>query len=181
MNNIQILHLAKIKTLFFVFAFTALAVLTPLAAHYFGGPLAGRMFLPMHIFVLVAGLVLGWRAGLFVGVLTPLISYSLTHLPPATVLPFVAIEMAAYGLLAGLLRKNFKLNIWWALLGAMAFGRAAAWLAVLIWPTKIAAGQYIFGAVLDGWRGILLQILLVPVLMKAIGRFLGDEKNGETN
>lgn len=174
--NVHILHFTKIKTLAFSIVFTALAVLAPLAAHYFGAAEAGRMFLPMHIFVLVAGLALGWRAGLAVGILTPLISHSIFGLPPLMVLPFILVELAGYGLFCGLLRKNFKLNIWWALLGAMVFGRAIVWFAILAAPTKLIAGQYILGAVLDGWRGILLQLILVPAAVKIIGEFLRDEK-----
>lgn len=173
--NAQILQQVKIKTLFFSLVFTGLAVAAPFAAHYFGGPLAGRAFLPMHIFVLVAGLLLGWRAGLFVGVLTPFISYSLTHMPPAAILPFVILEIAAYGFFAGFLREKFKLNVYWALLGAMVFGRALVWLAILILPTKLAAGPYILSAVSNGWRGIIIQILAVPIIVKGLGQYFKNQ------
>ncbi|TSC53614.1 MAG: hypothetical protein LiPW39_175, partial [Parcubacteria group bacterium LiPW_39] len=115
MMNLHVLKLTKIKTLSFVAAFTVLSVITPMAAHYFGGPTAGRIFLPLHFFVLTAGLLLGWRAGLVVGILTPLISYSVSGMPLLLVLPFVTMEVAAYGFFAGLLRENVK-NIWVALI-----------------------------------------------------------------
>lgn len=175
MTNLQVLKLTKIKTAVFVLAFTALAVATPMAVHYFGGAAAGRVFLPMHFFVLTAGLLLGWRAGLAVGVLTPLISFLITGMPLAAVLPFVAIETAAYGLFAGLLKENIK-NIWAALGGAMILGRIFLWLGIAILPTKLIANQYLAGVVGVGWRGIVLQILLVPVIVISVQKFLKDER-----
>lgn len=176
MNNLQVLSMSKTKTAFFIFVFTALSVLTPMTAHYFGGPTAGRIFLPMQFFVLAAGLLLGWRAGLAVGILTPLISYSVSGMPLLPVLPFVVIELASYGFFAGLLREPLELNIWLSLIGAMMAGRVFLWLGILLWPTKLIASQYVIGAVSAGWPGILLQLALVPLAVKIIGEFLQDEK-----
>lgn len=146
-----------------------------MVAHYFGGPLAGKMFLPMHFFVLGAGLLLGWRAGLVVGLLTPLVSFSVSGMPIIAVLPFIAIELAAYGFFAGLLQERFK-NIWVSLVGAMVLGRIFLWLGVALLPTKLAATSYVAGAVSAGWRGIVLQILLVPIAVIFIQKFLRDER-----
>jgi len=174
MTNLQILKLTKIKTAVFVFTFTALSAATPMIAHFFGGAAAGRLFLPMHFFVLGAGLLLGWRAGLAVGILTPLISFSLTGMPLAAVLPFITIELAAYGFFAGLLQERLK-NIFISLLGAMILGRVFLWLGIVILPTKLIANQYLIGILQAGWRGIALQILLVPVAVMVIRKFLENE------
>jgi len=175
MANLQVLSVSKTKTIFFVFVFTSLAVITPMVAHFFGGVAAGRMFLPMHFFVLGAGLLLGWRAGLAVGILTPLASFLLTGMPVAAVLPFIIIEIVAYGFFAGLLQKNFK-NIWLSLAGAMALGRIFLWLGIMLLPTKLAATSYVASAMQNGWRGIVLQLLLVPAAVIFIQKFLRDER-----
>ena len=175
MNSLQILYLSKTKTIFFVFAFTVLSVAMPMLAHYFGGQAAGQMFLPMHFFVLVGGLLLGRQAGLAIGILTPLISYFLTGMPPIMILPFVVIEVAAYGFLAGLLREKFK-NIWLSLAGAMVSGRIILWLSIMVLPTKLSAMPYIIGALQAGWRGIALQIILVPVVVITVRKFLWSER-----
>lgn len=175
MNNLQVLQPAKIKTVAFVIIFTVLSVLAPMAAHYFGGPMAGRIFLPMHFFVLTAGLLLGWRAGLAVGILTPLTSFVVSGMPLLAVLPFVVIEVAAYGLFAGLLRQSLKLNIWVSLPGALIAGRVFLWLGILLLPTKFIASQYVIGAIVAGWPGILLQIALVPPAVKFVAGILRDE------
>ncbi|MDD2753493.1 MAG: ECF transporter S component [Candidatus Portnoybacteria bacterium] len=174
MTNLQVLHLTKVKTAIFVFAFTVLSVLTPMLAHYLGGVAAGRLFLPMHFFVLAGALLAGWQAGLAIGVLTPLISYSLTGMPPAMVLPFVVIEIAAYGFLAGFFQQKMK-NIWLSLVGALILGRAVLFAGLILLPTKLAAMPFVVSAVKDGWRGIALQILLVPVAVISLRKFLGNE------
>lgn len=174
MNNLRVLKLTRIKASLFVFAFTSLAMATPMLAHYLGGVAAGRLFLPMHFFVLAAGLLLGWRAGLAVGVLTPLLAYAVSGMPLAVVLPFVIIEVAAYGLFAGLLQERFK-NILVSLAGAMVLGRLFLLLGVAILPTKLVASQYVIGAMQAGWRGIALQILLVPAAIVFLRKFLRNE------
>lgn len=175
MMNLYILRLTKVKTLSFVAAFTVLSVITPMLAHYFGGPAAGRIFLPMQFFVLAAGLLLGWRAGLVVGILTPLISYSASGMPLLPVLPFVTMEVAAYGFFSGLLHEKVK-NIWVALIGTMIIGRVFLWLGIALLPTKLIATTYVTGVLQAGWPGILLQLALVPLAVKIIGEFLQDEK-----
>ena len=67
-----ILKYADIRSYVFTLVFILLDVAVPWLFHQFN--LAGPTFLPMHIFVLIAGLIFGWRAGLIVGLLTPLAS-----------------------------------------------------------------------------------------------------------
>jgi hypothetical protein len=176
MIQTQVLKLTKIKEISFVAAFTALAVLTPWITHEIGGIATGKMFLPMHIFILVAGLLLGWKQGLAVGILTPLISYSLSGMPLLMLLPFITIEVAAYGLFAGIFREKLKLNIWFSLLGAMIIGRVILFSSILLLPTKLQAMSYISGAVIAGWIGIVIQLIAVPVIVKALYNYLQDEK-----
>jgi len=57
--------------------FIALDVSVPWACHQFH-PLAGPTFLPMHLFVILAALLFGWRAGLLVGLVTPLVSFAVS-------------------------------------------------------------------------------------------------------
>ncbi len=175
MAQTQILKLINIKSVIYTFIFTALAVSAPMAAHQLAGAQAGRMILPMHLFIITAGLLLGWRAGLMAGLMSPLISFSLTGLPLPIVLPFIVIELASYGLLSGIFFKILKLNIWLALLGAMIFGRIILWLALLALPTKIIASQYMIGIMQAGWPGVLLQLLLAPVLVKIFTSYIKDE------
>lgn len=181
MINTQILKFTKTKELIFAAVFTGLAVLTPMVFHFIGGAALGKAFLPMHVFVLAAGLILGWQAGLAVGILTPLISFSISGMPTFLILPFVLIEVAAYGFFAGFLKEKASSNIWLSLVSAMFAGRAILLFALFILPTKLNTWQYVSGAIISGWPGILLQILAVPFIVKAVGRFLENETASPQN
>ncbi|MDP2930061.1 MAG: ECF transporter S component [bacterium] len=166
----KILNLSEIKYYAFSLAFTAAAVSLPWLLHQF--KLAGPEFLPMHFFILTAGFLFGWKTGIMVGVLSPLMSYGLTHLPPLAILSEVMVELAVYGLAIGLLREK-KLNIWFSLLGAMVAGR----LARLAFVLALGFSTNPMGYFLMSWKGIVLQITLIPILIFFIQRFLS--KNDE--
>lgn len=158
----------------FIVLFTALAIVVPTIFHQFN--LAGPTFLPMHIFVFVAALTLGWRAGFVVGLLSPLISYSYSHMPPALILPQITAEIVVYGLAAGLLREYAKLNIYVSLLCAMVLGRLALGMtALLMLPNNPSVVSTVTAAVKIGWPGILLQLLAVPPLVLLVRRFLNRD------
>ena len=82
---------------------TAFAILLPQAFHLTGIPQSGQIFLPMHIPVLISGFVLGPVFGLFIGVLSPIISSLLTGMPDSFRLPFMIAELASYGFMSGIL------------------------------------------------------------------------------
>src|SRR4051794_33100232 len=94
-----------------VLLLAAAAFLLPAAAHLTGLPT--QVLLPMHWPVVLVGLCYGWRSGLLIGLLAPATSFVLSGMPPAQMLPAMTIELAAYGLLAGLARQNFGLG-WFA-------------------------------------------------------------------
>ena len=58
----------------------ALCIVLPMAFHAIG---AGATFLPMHIPVLLCGLLCGWPFGAACGLIGPLLSSLLTGMPPA--------------------------------------------------------------------------------------------------
>jgi len=179
-----VLNYVDLRSYVFTMVFVALGVSTPWVFHQFH--LAGATFLPMHIFLLTAGLLFGWRAGLIIGLLTPLASYAVSGMPVLAVLPQITIELMAYGLIAGLLREKFNLKMAWCLLGAMIGGRLALVIAVTI-IYAISGGSYsplgaeanplfVLGSVVkQGWPGIVIQLVSVPLLVILGGRFLkGD-------
>ncbi len=124
-----VLRYTDIRSYLLTALFVMLSVLVPWAFHQFH--LAGPTFLPMHIFVLIAGLLFGWRAGLIVGLFTPLASYAVSGMPALTILPQIIIELSAYGSIAGMLHEKYNLRTIWSLLGAMIGGRIASLITIL--------------------------------------------------
>jgi len=161
----KVLTFSEAKYYIFSVVFVGLAVATPTIFHQFN--LAGPRFLPMHIFVLLAGILFGWRTGLLVGLLSPLMSYSITHMPPVAILPETVLELGVYGLAIGLLREK-NLNIWLSLVSAMVLGRLARLAFVLAFGLHTNFWQYLQ----ISWPGILLQLALIPTAIYLLQRFL---------
>jgi thiamine transporter ThiT len=170
----SVLKYVDVRSYIITAVFILLDVLVPRLFHQFH--LAGATYLPMHIFVLMAGLLYGWRAGLIVGLLTPISSYAVSQMPMASMLPQVTVELAAYGLVAGLLRERCHFKAVWSLLTAMVTGRVALFATISIIylvagtansPLGAAATPWsaIGSAVRQGLPGILIQLALLPIVV----------------
>ena len=151
----------------------AMGVVLPLAFHAI--PNAGSIFLPMHIPVLICGLLCGAPYGLVCGILTPLMSHWISGMPPLPYLPSMLCELAAYGLLAGVLmfllrKQNRYMGVYLSLAGAMICGR-------IVWGLLNAlifrAGAYTLeiwmtGAFVTALPGLIIQIIVIPALIFAL-------------
>lgn len=131
------------------------------------GTALGETFLPMHLPVLLIGMMAGPVAGLTAGILGPLVSFALSGMPAALMLPFIMVELAGYGLTAGLLAGT-RMHTFVKLLIAQVVGRAlraaAVLLAVYGFGSEVAVAS-IWNSVITGVPGILLQWALLPLLM----------------
>ena len=166
----------NIKKMVTAALFIALGIVLPLAFH--SVPNAGRVFLPMHIPILLCGIVCGFPYGLTAGIITPLLSSLLTGMPPAAMLPSMICELAAYGEVSSLLMhyvriKNMYATIYISLIGAMLFGRL---FYGILNSLIFSAGSYsmqiwLTAAFITALPGIVIQLLIVPaaviVLQKA--------------
>ena len=138
-------------------------------------PQIGSTLCPMHIPVLLAGFICGpwWAAA--VGAVAPLLRHALFGMPPILTALAMCFELAAYGLVSGLLygkgAKTVK-SIYVSLIAAMVFGRVIWGIATVI-ITGAAGGTFTWaafasGAVLNAIPGILVQIILIPVIVVAL-------------
>jgi len=166
----------------YVTLFVALAVSIPWACHMIH-PTAGPTVLPLFFFVLLSGASLGWRAGLLVGLTTPLISYGLSGMPVVQIMPSIMSQTVVYGLAAGLLYRQLRCGLFISLVGANIAGRLAAFflmahLADLEYSTQLA-----WTTLQTGWPGIILQLLLLPPLVlfleKAYSGYSYDRKDSQ--
>jgi len=149
-------------------------------------PEVGNMLLPMHLPVLICGLVCGWKWGAAVGFVLPLLRSMLFQMPP--LLPTMrtggalcmAFELMAYGLFCGLLYRKLKPYRWGlivSLVGAMLIGRIVWAVASVIIYRIFADFNFDFQLFLTGgfvaaWPGMLVQLVIVPVVV----RLLEDSK-----
>ena len=142
-------------------------------------PTIGRMLSPMHIPMLLCGMICGWPYGLAVGFLTPLLRSVLFGMPaiyPQAVA--MAFELAVYGLVSGLLYARFAKKdlkaIYITLITAMLAGRLVWGLASLalygLAGNAFTFQMFLAGAFVNAVPGILLHLILIPAIMFGLER-----------
>lgn len=161
--------LAKELTLTSVFI--AIGIVLPSVFHAFN--LGGKVFLPMHIPVLMCGLLVGKRYGFLSGILIPLLSSILTGMPPIfPVAVIMSIELGTYGYVAGLLKD--KMSIYFTLIVTQIIGRcmgALATFVILGFASKpFLLSTYMTSVFITALPGILIQLILIPIGIKMIQR-----------
>lgn len=157
--------------------FLALCLVLPFVTG--GIPTIGNMLLPMHIPVLLCGLLCGWQYGLVIGFVAPLLRSVLFGMPPIyPVALAMAFELAAYGLIIGLvytaLHKRGLAGLYGSLLVAMVGGRLVWGVAEVVLlgmaGNAFTLQAFLSGALLTAVPGIVLQLVLIPAVMVALDR-----------
>lgn len=142
-------------------------------------PEVGKLLCPMHLPVLLCGMLCGPLWGCAIGFVAPLVRSMWLGMPPLfpTALG-MAFELFTYGLVSGLLARRFPRRLGWSypvLLLAMLAGRlvGGVFQGVLLLAGKI--GSYGWGAYLTAYfgktlPGVALQLLLIPPVVAALRR-----------
>lgn len=139
----------------------------------------GSMLLPMHLPVLLCGLICGWKYGATIGFLLPLLRYFLFGMPPIFPVGIaMAFELLTYGLVVGFMYSHSRwqciISLYRSLLTAMIAGR-------IVWGTVeimlLGLGEngftwqaFMAGAFLNAVPGIVLQLVAVPAIMIALNK-----------
>ena len=149
----------------------ALCYVLPIAFHAIG---VGSILSPMHIPVLLCGMVCGGGWGALCGMLGCLLSSFLSGMPGPMMLPRMIPELMAYGLVAGLAMKYIRTNnatvdTYISLGLAMIAGRIVGGIATAIFYMT-TSGVYSIelwatGYFVESVPGIIAHLILVPLLM----------------
>ncbi len=184
----------------------AIGIILPMLFHAPGGQAAGKTFLPMHIPVLIGGLLLGPFYGAAIGAITPFINSVATGMPPPAVMPFMVVELGVYGMVAGFFYHTLKLNrfrfplslkegkapgkevtnterffgLYTSLILAMIAGRAVYAMALLVanrlFGMEKADPASVPIAIATGIIGIIIQLVIIPPIIFALQK--GGISNG---
>lgn len=139
----------------------------------------GNMLLPMHLPVFLCSLICSWKYGVAMGFILPLMRSAIFHMPvmyPNAVA--MAFELATYGLVAGYLygKSKYKCTkaLYKSIISAMLAGRAVWGIAEVI-LLGISGEAFTFSAFMAGAffksiPGIIIQLVLIPVIMVALGK-----------
>lgn len=139
----------------------------------------GNMLLPMHLPVMLCGLICGWQWGLSAGFVMPLMRSFLFGMPamfPNAVA--MAFELAAYGFIIGFLYNNARWqcirSLYRCMIAAMLGGRVVWGLVMTallgIGENGFTLGAFITGAFLNAIPGIIIQLVIIPMIMLALDR-----------
>jgi len=151
----------------------ALCVVLPMAFHLI--PNGGSILSPMHIPVLLCGLVCGWPYGLLCGIAGPVTSSLITGMPGAAYLPAMMAELAVYGLVSGKMmqiihtgKKNADIYI--SMIAAMIAGRIVAGIlnAVIFTGGNYSISLWISSYFVTALPGIAVHLIFVPTLIGAL-------------
>lgn len=157
--------------------FLCIALLLPFVTGQI--PQVGKMLLPMHIPVILCGLICGWQYGLCVGFVAPVLRgviFANPALFPTGII--MAFELAAYGLFAGLFYSLFKNQnigkVYISLILSMLFGRIVKCI-VQVFVLGFTDEGFVFTAFLTGAftnaiPGIILQIIIIPLIMLTLDK-----------
>lgn len=155
----------------------ALSLLLPQAFHLLGMQQAGQLFLPMHIPVLIGGMVLGWQYGALLGILSPLLSFVLTGMPGAERVMFMVMELMSYGAISGLMYQNLHIKDvafggYISLITAMIVGRIVygltLTLAAVLFGMNLGGFAAVWAALVTGVPGIVIQLIFLPALVRIV-------------
>ena len=149
----------------------ALCYVLPVAFHALG---AGAYFSPMHIPVLLCGLVCGPGYGAFCGIAGPVIS-STTGMPGIAQLPYFLPELMTYGLVSGWMLKLVRTkrtiaDLFIAMAAAMLLGRVAGGIAQALTVRLLGTAAvfnvtvWVTGYFVTAMPGIICHLVLVPFL-----------------
>lgn len=170
-TNVRLLSPAIKKKTAATLTAVVCAVLLPQLVHLCGimsgsGNSLGEILLPMHLPVMIVGMLAGPVAGMAAGLISPLVSFALTGMPAATVLPFMCIELLSYGIMMGLLSST-RMPVPFKILVTQICGRAvrilATYFSFCILGSTSASVHGFVGAIGRGWIGIALQLVIVTV------------------
>ena len=164
----------KLRSLVFSALFLGVGLVLPLLTGQIKE--IGDSLLPMHIPVMLCGLICGWEYGFSIGLILPFLRSLIFGMPP--IYPnalWMSLELATYGLVIALIYKLFKkkglLSIYVSLASSMVAGRIVWGItkAILLSGTEksFTFTAFLVGGFADALPGIIIQLILVPVIMSA--------------
>lgn len=149
----------------------AIGIILPVCFHTIKN--AGAIFLPMHLPILIGGIVLSAPYAAAVGILTPVLSYLFTGMPPVPVIYVMPIELTAYGVFISILYNKAGTKLYPSLISGMIGGRIVSILGKylilhLLMNKPFALKKVASALFITGLPGIVIQIILVPIVIYAL-------------
>jgi len=149
--------------------FFALALVLPILFHALS---LGSAFLPMFYPIVIAGFLLPPAVSLTVGFLSPIISSTLTGMPP--LFPPIAIIMMFEGIILTIcpyiLYQKYKFNIWLTAFLTMVLDRCFLLISVFAFSYILKLPEKILSlaSILYSLPGVIIIIVFIPPVVKKL-------------
>lgn len=173
----HLLNKSNIKNLTLTSMFIAIGIILP----FFTGqiPKIGAMMLPMHLPIMLCGLILGWKWGAASGIITPLLRSCIFHFPvlyPNAVC--MAFELMTYGAVVGFFYNKSK---WQCLKSLLRSIVASMILGRIVWAvsetfflglmgTKFTLEMFFASSITNAIPGIIIQLVFIPAIMISLDK-----------
>lgn len=134
----------------------------------------GNAFLPMHLPVLLCGLIVGPWYGFVIGLILPILRHFTFGMPPLYPTAIsMAFELATYGFVVGFVYQNSRwkciIALYESLIISMIAGRVVWGIVQMILlgvnGQPFTFQMFIAGAFLNAIPGIVFQLIFIPSLM----------------
>lgn len=149
----------------------ALCYVLPVALHAVG---LGSVLSPMHIPVLLCGLICGGSYGMVCGLVGPVLSSILSGMPPVTSLVFMVPELVVYGLVSGLCMRFVRTgktvaDLYISQVSAMVLGRVVGGVVKALFflgkGQSFGIAAWASGYFITSAPGIVAHLVLIPPLV----------------
>lgn len=141
-------------------------------------PEIGAMLCPLHIPVIICGIICGCKYGAVCGFIIPILRSIIFGMPPMYPTAItMSFELLTYAFVCGILfnlfkKKNMKLllNVYLSLIIAMILGRLV-WgivryiISIFDGSNVLTFKMFITSTFFASWPGIVLQLVLIPTLI----------------
>ncbi len=165
-----------------------LALVLPQITHAFFESRGGILLLPMYLPIILCGCLLGFRYGLVLGAISPLISFGFTSffqnpMPALNRLPFMMFELMVIGFVSGLFSNKINKNknyAFVAVITSLLIGRLAFLISIAIFGNLVNLPlTLIVSQIETGLVGLTIQSLALPFIIVFINYLLNKSKENE--
>lgn len=167
----------QIRNLVYAALCLALSIMLPFLTGQI--PQIGKLMCPMHLPILICGIICSWYWGAAIGFAAPLLRCLMFGMPMFVKAVPMAFELAIYGLVAGLLYSLLPKKVTYiyvSLGGAMLAGRimwaiaTLACVAVGFSNRELTFKLFLITEFAETWLGVVLQFLIIPPVVVALKR-----------
>ena len=147
----------KTKDLLTSSIFISFGIILPIIFHQIN--FGGKIFLPMHIPIIISGLLTGRKNGILVGAFIML------------------FELSVYGFFSGYYYEKTS-NIYFSMIVSMFLGRITSgvvvWILIYIFNYSINLHpvEYVKISTITGVPGIIIQLLLIPIIVNILKNYI---------